>query len=167
MWVCFCKRGCCYSTPLSTLQRSLSRPQDIWQVLCFADWWQGRLLIVDRLKPVSTNPVVPAVPPTRGRLRHHPADRPSAPARPAIPSPTTVSPPADDLPVLQRRNPQRLVRSYISSFFYSQMSGGSLVAPLLDSWNAVHSILILHMLLFLLLYTASCINTVLDKYIFS
>jgi len=57
---------------------------------------------VDRLKPVfSTNPVVPAVPPTRGRPRHQTVVRPSAPVRPAIPSSTTVSPPADDLPSLQ------------------------------------------------------------------
>ena len=51
---------------------------------------------VDRLKPVfSTNPVVPAVPPTPSRPRHHPVVRPSALVRPAIPSPTTVSAPAD------------------------------------------------------------------------
>ena len=77
-------------------------------------------VFVDRLKPVfSTNPVVPAVPPTCGRPRHHPADRPSAPARPAIPSSTTVSLPADDLPVLQRRNPRRLVRDHTSAPFSS------------------------------------------------
>ena len=100
---------------------------------------------VDRLKPVfSTNPVVPAVPPTRGRPRHHPVVRPSAPVRPAIPSPTTVSPPADDLPSLQRRNPRRLVRDHTSApFFYSLMSGGSLVAPLLNSWNAVHIVIVI------------------------
>ena len=69
MWVCFCKRGCCYSTTLSTLQRSLSRPQEIRQVLCVADGWQGRFCFCWKTyKPVfSTNPVVPAVPPTHGR----------------------------------------------------------------------------------------------------
>ena len=106
-------------------------------------------MIVDRLKPVSTNPVVPAVPPTRGRLRHHPADRPSAPARPAIPSPTTVSPPADDLPVLQRRNPQRLVRDHTSaSFSTHRCLGGVLWRPCWIPGMQYTAYSILHMLLF-------------------
>jgi len=74
---------------------------------------------VDRLEPVfsCTNPVVSAVPPTHGRPRHHPVVKPSAPARPATPSPTTVSPPADGLPSLQRRNPRRIVRDHTSAPF--------------------------------------------------
>ena len=78
----------------------------------------------------STNPVVPAVPPTHGRLRHHPVVRPSAPVRPAIPSATTVSPPADDLPALQRRHPRRLVRDYTSAPFSTRWClGESCGAP--------------------------------------
>ena len=73
---------------------------------------------VDRFKPVfSTNPVVSAVPPTRGRPHHHPVVSPSVPVRPAIPSSTTVSPPAEDLPSLQQRNTWSLVRDHTSAPF--------------------------------------------------
>ena len=40
--VSFCKRWCCYSIPLSTLQRSLSCPKEVRQALCIANWWQER-----------------------------------------------------------------------------------------------------------------------------
>ena len=71
----------------------------------------------DFVSVFSINTVLPAVPPTRDRPRHHPVVRPSALIRPAIPSPTTVSPPADNLPALQRRNLRRLVRDHTSAPF--------------------------------------------------
>jgi len=105
------------TSPLSQLYRGpycVLKRSDKFFVLQIGD--KEDSVSVDRLKPVfSSNPVVPAVPPVRGRPRHHPVVRPSAPARPTISSPTTVSPPTDELPVLQRRNPRRLVRDHTSA----------------------------------------------------
>jgi len=108
---------------------------------------------VDRLKPVlSDRPLVPQLPPQRGRPPLAPA--PLAPA-PLAPAPTSPAPlqraqrmkkrvrfsPQQPSPLPVRRNPRREVRDKhrVLHQLHHLDAGGTPVAPL-DSWNAVHSI---------------------------